>query len=104
MCARDETARVIYLVFVFRRRKIGHSTIVRERPRRSQQRRSLLGMAAVNGEAVCQAAREGNIDTVRAYLEAGGDANLSNPGTGRTLLHNACRQVIVRIFNDSSVV
>ena len=42
---------------------------------------------------VYQAVREGNVDIVREYLEAGGDANMCNPDTGRTLLHAASRQV-----------
>lgn len=52
-------------------------------------------MTVENREALRQAAREGNIDAVRGYLETGGDANLSNPATGRTLLHTACREVTV---------
>lgn len=52
-------------------------------------------MAAVedDGQAVYQAVREGNVDTVTAYLEAGGDPNLCNTSTGRTLLHTASREV-----------
>lgn len=52
-------------------------------------------MAAVadDGQAVYQAVREGNVDTVEAYVEDGGDPNLCNTGTGRTLLHTASREV-----------
>lgn len=42
---------------------------------------------------VYEAVREGNVDIVREYLEAGGNPNMCNPDTGRTLLHAASRQV-----------
>lgn len=45
-------------------------------------------------DAISEAVREGHVDDVLAFLETGGNANLSSPKTGRSLLHIACRQVI----------
>ena len=42
---------------------------------------------------VMEAVRQGDVDSVRALLEAGVDVNLSSQKTGRTLLHIASRQV-----------
>lgn len=46
-------------------------------------------------DAISEAVREGHVDDVLAFLETGGNANLSSPKTGRSLLHIACRQVFV---------
>lgn len=50
------------------------------------------------GLDIAEAVREGNVDGVRAYVEAGGNINLASPSTGRTLLHIACRQVVANNF------
>lgn len=42
---------------------------------------------------IMEAVREGDVDVVSAFLDAGGKVNLCSPSTGRTLLHVACRQV-----------
>lgn len=42
---------------------------------------------------VIEAVRQGDVDTVRAFLEAGVDVNLSIQKTGRTLFHIASRHV-----------
>lgn len=42
---------------------------------------------------IMEAVREGDVDAVNAFLDAGGKVNLCSPSTGRTLLHVACRQV-----------
>ena len=49
-------------------------------------------------DAISEAVREGHVEHVLAFLETGGNANLSSPKTGRSLLHIACRQVIAVVI------
>lgn len=57
-------------------------------------------------DAISEAVREGHVEDVLAFLESGGNPNISSPKTGRSLLHIACRQVIVDqvIYLDVSLV